>query len=110
MLSKIWVWDPRSGIREIPILDPGVKKAPATGSANLTLGLVDVYAFSPPYSILKPNCTASVLYGTRVLMLAFVPMSLSANSHSLIMLPKLKYFKYFLLSQIVSRILYDHSF
>jgi hypothetical protein len=22
-LSKIWVWDPRSGIRKKPILDPG---------------------------------------------------------------------------------------
>jgi hypothetical protein len=27
-LSKIWVWDPRSGIRKKPIPDPGVKKAP----------------------------------------------------------------------------------
>jgi hypothetical protein len=24
-LSKIWVWDPRSGIRKKPIPDPGVK-------------------------------------------------------------------------------------
>jgi hypothetical protein len=27
-LSKIWVWDPRSGIRKKPIPDPGVKKDP----------------------------------------------------------------------------------
>ncbi len=27
-LSKIWAWDPRSGIRKKPIPDPGVKKAP----------------------------------------------------------------------------------
>jgi hypothetical protein len=27
-LSKVWVWDPRSGIRKKPIPDPGVKKAP----------------------------------------------------------------------------------
>jgi hypothetical protein len=33
-LSKIWVWDPRSGIRKKPFPDPdpGVKKAPDTGS------------------------------------------------------------------------------
>ncbi len=30
--SKIWVWDPRSGIRKKPIPDPGVKKAPDPGS------------------------------------------------------------------------------
>jgi hypothetical protein len=34
-LSKIWVWDPRSGFRKKPILDPGVKKAPDPGSATL---------------------------------------------------------------------------
>ncbi len=28
---KIWVWDPRSGIRKKPIPDPGVKKAPDPG-------------------------------------------------------------------------------
>jgi hypothetical protein len=26
MLSKVWVWDPRSGIRNKPIPDPGVKR------------------------------------------------------------------------------------
>ncbi len=31
-LSKIWVWDPRPGIRKKPIPDPGVKKAPDHGS------------------------------------------------------------------------------
>jgi hypothetical protein len=38
-LSKIWVWDPdpRSGIRKKPIPDPGVKKAPDTGSGSATL-------------------------------------------------------------------------
>jgi hypothetical protein len=34
--SKIWVWDPGSGIRGLdpgkPIPDPGVKKAPDPGS------------------------------------------------------------------------------
>jgi hypothetical protein len=37
-LSKIWVWDPRSGsgIRKKSIPDPGVKKAPDPGSATLT--------------------------------------------------------------------------
>jgi hypothetical protein len=32
-LSKIWVWDPRSGVRKhlFRILDPGVKKAPDPG-------------------------------------------------------------------------------
>jgi hypothetical protein len=34
-LSKIWVWDPRSGIRKKPI--PGVKKAPDPGSGSATL-------------------------------------------------------------------------
>ncbi len=27
-LSKIWVWDPGSGIRKKPIQDPGVRKDP----------------------------------------------------------------------------------
>jgi hypothetical protein len=31
-LSKIWVWDPRSGIRKKPIPDPGAKKALDPGS------------------------------------------------------------------------------
>jgi hypothetical protein len=33
-LSKIWVWDPRSGIRKKSILDPGSRgqKAPDPGS------------------------------------------------------------------------------
>jgi hypothetical protein len=39
-LSKIWVWDPGSGIRDpeknlFRIPDPGVKKAPDPGSATL---------------------------------------------------------------------------
>jgi hypothetical protein len=36
-VSKIWSWDPRSGIRKKPIPDPGpgVKKAPDPGSATL---------------------------------------------------------------------------
>ncbi len=36
-LLRIWVWDPRSGIRKKPIPDPGsrVKKAPDPGSATL---------------------------------------------------------------------------
>jgi hypothetical protein len=40
MLSNIWVWDPRSEIREKPIPDPGVKKAldPGSRSATLLLG------------------------------------------------------------------------
>jgi hypothetical protein len=33
-LSRIYVWDPRSGIREKP---PGVKKAPDPGSGSATL-------------------------------------------------------------------------
>jgi hypothetical protein len=38
-LSKIWVWDPRSGIRKnlFRIPDPGVKKAPDPGSGPATL-------------------------------------------------------------------------
>jgi len=38
-LSKIWVWDPRSGIRKnlFRIPDPGVKKAPDPGSGSATL-------------------------------------------------------------------------
>jgi hypothetical protein len=35
--SKIWVWDPRSGIRKKAIPDPGVKKAPDPGSGSATL-------------------------------------------------------------------------
>jgi hypothetical protein len=43
-LSKIWVWDPGSGIRDqasgknlFRIPDPGVKKAPDPGSESTTL-------------------------------------------------------------------------
>jgi hypothetical protein len=42
-LSKIWVWDPRSEIRDpektylFRIPDPGVKKAPDPGSGSATL-------------------------------------------------------------------------
>ncbi len=41
-LSKIWVWDPRSGIRKKSIPDLGVKKAPVQdpGSATLYTALV----------------------------------------------------------------------
>jgi hypothetical protein len=31
-LSKIWVWDPRSGIRKKPILDPGSRGQKGSGS------------------------------------------------------------------------------
>ncbi len=34
-LSKIWVWDPGSGKNLFLIPDPGVKKAPDTGSATM---------------------------------------------------------------------------
>jgi hypothetical protein len=33
-LSNIWVWDPGSWIRNKPIPDPGVKKAPERGFAT----------------------------------------------------------------------------
>jgi hypothetical protein len=36
-LSKIWVWDPRSGKNLFRIPDPGVKKAPDPGSGSSTL-------------------------------------------------------------------------
>jgi hypothetical protein len=36
-LSKIWIWDPGSGIQKKPIPDPGVKKAPDPGSGPATL-------------------------------------------------------------------------
>jgi hypothetical protein len=38
-LSKIWVWDPRSGIRKNPIPDPGSKgqKGIGSGSGSATL-------------------------------------------------------------------------
>jgi hypothetical protein len=56
-LSKVWVWDPGSGIRDPkkPIPDPAVKKAqdPGSGSATLLesispngfLGFLNVYKF-----------------------------------------------------------------
>ncbi len=34
-LSKIWVWDPRSGIRKKPTPDPGSRGHPGSGSATL---------------------------------------------------------------------------
>jgi hypothetical protein len=36
-LSKIWVWDPGSGLNLFRIPDPGVKKAPDLGSGSATL-------------------------------------------------------------------------
>jgi hypothetical protein len=38
--SKIWAWDSRSGIQTKPIPDPGVKKAPDSGSGSATLLVV----------------------------------------------------------------------
>jgi hypothetical protein len=35
--SKIWIWDPGSGKNLIRIPDPGVKKAPDSGSGSATL-------------------------------------------------------------------------
>jgi hypothetical protein len=53
-LSKIWVWDPRSGIwdprygiRKKPIPDPGVKKAPDPGSRSATLVFSNPKCFVP---------------------------------------------------------------
>ena len=37
MLSNIWVWDPRSGIRKKPIPDPGSRGQKGTGSGSATL-------------------------------------------------------------------------
>jgi hypothetical protein len=34
MLSNIWVWDPRSGIRKKPIPDPGSRGQKGTGSGS----------------------------------------------------------------------------
>jgi hypothetical protein len=47
MLSNIWVWDPRSGIRKnlFRIPDPGVKKAPDPGSGSATLNSSLTYNF-----------------------------------------------------------------
>jgi hypothetical protein len=36
-LSKIWIWDPGSGKNLFRIPDPGVKKAPDSGSGSATL-------------------------------------------------------------------------
>ncbi len=36
-LSKIWLWDPGSGKNLFRIPDPGVKKAPDSGSGSATL-------------------------------------------------------------------------
>ncbi len=46
MLSNIWVWDPRSGIRKnlFQIPDPGVKKASDPGSGSATLLLRENFA------------------------------------------------------------------
>ncbi len=49
-LSKIWVWDPGSEIRDpgfgknlFRIPDPGVKKAPDPGSGSASLGLSGIF-------------------------------------------------------------------
>ena len=52
-LSKVWVWDPGSRIRDpgsgknlfrIPDPDPGVKKAPDPGSGSATLVCFKIFA------------------------------------------------------------------
>ncbi len=52
-LSKIWVWDPRSGIRKnlFQIPDPGVKKAPDPGSRSATL---------PLFYRIREHCEANI--------------------------------------------------
>jgi hypothetical protein len=47
-LSKIWVWDPRSGIRDKPILDPGSRGQKGTGS-RIRIRNTDFYVCSPPF-------------------------------------------------------------
>jgi hypothetical protein len=39
-LSKIWVWDPRSGKSLFRILDPRLKKAPDHGSGSATVTVI----------------------------------------------------------------------
>jgi hypothetical protein len=43
-LSKIWVWDPRSRIRNKPIPDPGIRGQKGPGSATLVLRVL--FSFS----------------------------------------------------------------
>jgi hypothetical protein len=57
-LSKIWVWDPGSEIRDpektysgSQISDPGVKKAPDPGSGPATLCMSTVFVFASAYSV-----------------------------------------------------------
>jgi hypothetical protein len=38
-LSKIWVWDPRSGIRKKPVLDSGSRGQKGTEPVSATLSL-----------------------------------------------------------------------
>jgi hypothetical protein len=52
--SKIWVWDPRSGIRKKPIPDPGSRGQKCTGSATLLVTSTDPdSAPAPDTSIIK---------------------------------------------------------
>ncbi len=48
-LSKIWVWDPRSGIRKKPFPDPGSRGQKGTGSGSATLesGFTDLRILEP---------------------------------------------------------------
>jgi hypothetical protein len=64
-LSKIWVWDPRSGgsgKNLFRISDPGVKKAPdpGYGSATLTLSIQYMYFLGP--HVLRRKSLARTVY------------------------------------------------
>ncbi len=78
-LSKIWVWDPRSGIRDpgsgknlFRIPDPGVTKAPDPGSGSATL------VYRPTQVWFWPNTYIKYIF--RVKIQLFVKASLQGSA------------------------------
>ena len=58
-LSKIWIWDPRSGKNLFRIPDTGVKKAPDPGSATLLPFMFYDYPLSEGKHTICALCNAA---------------------------------------------------
>jgi hypothetical protein len=63
-LLEVWVWDPRSGIRNKPIQDRGVKKAPDPGSGSATLILWNLWLYKKVWQVFNSSLSFVAVFGS----------------------------------------------
>jgi hypothetical protein len=63
-LLEVWVWDPRSGIRNKPIPDRGVKKAPDPGSGSATLILWNLWLYKKVWQVFNSSLSFVAVFGS----------------------------------------------